>query len=77
MKVQINSSLSNPYTKDYQFDLVTLDCIIRAALLATTFSELVESFESIHTSGFEYGFGSNHCWVKQIKSNNRILLITL
>jgi hypothetical protein len=77
MRVQIESSLSNPYTKEYGFDLITLDGIIRTALLVTTFSELKEAFASMHTSGFEYGFGSNHCWVKQVKSNDRILLITL
>jgi|GEM_PF-2249406 hypothetical protein len=77
MKVQIESSLSNPYTKDYQFDLVTLDGIIRAALLEPTLEHLKEALKLMHTSGFKYGFGSNHCWVKQNKSDNRILLITM
>jgi hypothetical protein len=77
MKVQVESSLSNPNTKDYQFDLITLDGIVRAALLEPTLEHLKEAFKAMHTSGFEYGFGSNHCWVKQIKSNNRILFITM
>jgi hypothetical protein len=75
MKVQIESSLTNPYTTDYKHDLITLDGIVRCATLSTSLAKLKDNLDAVHTSGFIYGFGSNHCWVKQNGNENRILLI--
>jgi hypothetical protein len=77
MKVQIESSLLSVKAKNFELYLITLDEIISRALQATTFSELKKFFESIKTNDFEYGFGSNHCWVRIIGANDRLLFITM
>jgi hypothetical protein len=76
MKVQIETSLSNPYTTNYKYDLITLDGIVRCATSSTSLDKLKDDLSAAHTSGFTFGFGSNHCWVKQNGYENRILLIT-
>lgn len=76
MKVQIEKSLSNAYTDGYKHDLITLDGIVRCAISSTNLDKLKDDLSDLHTSGFTYGFGSNHCWVKQNGNENRVLLIT-
>ena len=56
--------------------LIILNGIIKTAINCETLKELKEALKTINTFGYKYGFGSSHCWVKQIDKDERILFIT-
>jgi len=77
MKVQIESELieTRPETIN-QFNY-----ILKRAIQIQSLSELKLWEQSQNNNMFRFGFGSDHCWVKQYASNgtlseNRLLLIT-
>ena len=77
MKVQIETTLigTNP-SKVEEFNR-----ILKCALNSDSFSQLEYSLNLIPMKEFRFGFGSDHCWVKEFHSygtlsDNRILFIT-
>lgn len=73
MRIEIESIVMVDKTCE---PLIILNDIIKVALKCKSLNDLSNRLKNIDTFGFIYGFGSSHCWVKQINNNNRILLIT-
>lgn len=62
--------------KNHNCAITVLYDILEGVLKCKSLKELELTFPKIETYGFEYGFGSSHCWVKQKDNDNRILFIT-
>jgi hypothetical protein len=77
MKIQIETFLIATST----IDLIQFNAIIKIAKDSNSLNELKERLNAISISEYKYGFGANHCWVKQIGVNgtlseDRLLFIT-
>jgi hypothetical protein len=68
---KLKGTLSNV---NYQ-PLVILMGIVKVANKSKNLISLRADLKLIDKSGYEYGFGASHCWVKQIGNDSRILLI--
>lgn len=80
MKVQIETT---PRHSIHNAEpLIVLNGIVRTAIKSKSLKDLQSDLKNIDTYGFKFGFGSSHCWVKQINltgdksESDRILLIT-
>ncbi len=74
MKVEIENTPM--YTLGNPEPLIVLNGIIRLALKSKTLKELETELKTNDTYGYIFGFGGNHCWVKQPNISERILFIT-
>jgi hypothetical protein len=77
MKIQIETFLMAKST----IDLIQFNAILIIAKDCETLENLKARLDMIGISEYKYGFGSNHCWVKQIGvngtlSDDRLLYIT-
>ncbi len=79
MKVEIESVLQNFNTPSQNYEFWD---IVKQANISKTLAEFRYELSTKDINSFVYGFGSNHCWVKQIDFRNgkpfenRLLFIT-
>lgn len=74
MKTQIESTPKIKVGKPEP--LIILNAIVKMAIKSKSLKDLAKDLKAIDTFGYKYGFGSSHCWVKQIDNDKRILFIT-
>lgn len=79
MKAQIESPVRCKNQADYQSTFMQMARIIQDILTASDENELrnnlLYTFKLGKMSHFQYGFGSNHCWVKQTESDDRMIFV--
>jgi hypothetical protein len=76
MKVQIENTIIQTSERLFEFN-----SIVRDALNSKSIEDLKSALDYQTFYKFKYGFGSTHCWVKQIDVDGqlleqRVLLIT-
>jgi hypothetical protein len=77
MNVKIETTLIDTYPSNVE----EFNRILKCALNSDSLDKLEKSLNLINLKGFRFGFGNNHCWVKEFHSygtlcENRLLFIT-